>query len=241
MRDAKTSSIAIMDYIEEKQAYFFKIDAFNMTENELTRITSDLQFMDNTKDISIIRNVFLEDCVGAKGAITLNIIQSYSVTVEVCLIVLYNYLTIETNRKELMERFLALRNMVPDPNGVTAAYWEVAKARDAAVADFVKGIVHYNDTEALDSASSLNFTNAHTSKANTGLKMRCYITGDDDLEEMAKVLWNTNTQSASNSFEGEHRIQIQEYVKAVAKDVDWIGMTGEGGPCDQYQSHQKGF
>ena len=95
MRDAKTSSIAIMDYIEEKQAYLFKIDAFNMTENELTRITSDLQFMDNTKDISIIRNVFLEDCVGLEGAITLNIIQSYSVTVEVCLIVLYNYLTFE--------------------------------------------------------------------------------------------------------------------------------------------------
>ena len=222
LKDAKTSSIAILDYIEEKQAYLFKIDAFNMTENELTRITSDLQFMDNTKDISVIRNVFLEDCVGPEGPITTKQIQYASEPVNICLIIFYNYLTVEKYRKELMERFLALRNMVPDHNGVTAAYWEVAKARDAAVADFITNLVHYNETEA-----STDVANGHTDEANTALKMKCYIGGDEKLG--TKVL-------AVNAFKQKQRREVQEYVKAVSNTTY---TSGQGGPCDEYNQRCK--
>ena len=52
------------------------------------------------------------------------------------LLILYNYLTIERYRYELLARFLGLRNMIPDNTGVTAGYWEVVKTRNATVTEW---------------------------------------------------------------------------------------------------------
>ena len=192
MVQIQSQSNAVLEYIQEKQAYLFNVNEEYITEDELTRITGDLQIMDNTKDTSIIRQLFLSDCVGNEGAITNNKIQHFSEEVKICLLILYNYLTIEKYRYELLARFLGLRNMVPDNTGVTAGYWDVVKTRNATVMDFIQTIEA--DTVGASIASHTLWT---------GRKIRCYIAGDGDY------------LPTDNSFTDEHRSEIQEYIKSV--------------------------
>ena len=63
LSEIKTQSIAVLHYIEEKQAYLFEIDPQQeLTSEELTRVTTDLQLLDNTKDTAIIRDIFVTIC-----------------------------------------------------------------------------------------------------------------------------------------------------------------------------------
>ena len=63
LSEIKTQSIAVLHYIEEKQAYLFEIDPTReLTADELTRVTTDLQLLDNTRDTAIIREVFITVC-----------------------------------------------------------------------------------------------------------------------------------------------------------------------------------
>ena len=162
MVQIQSQSNAVLEYIQEKQAYLFNVKEEHITEDELTRITSDLQIMDNTKDTSIIRQLFLSDCVSDEGAITNNRVQNFSEEVKICLLILYNYLTIEKYRYELLARFLGLRNMVPDNTGVTAGYWDVVKTRNATVMEFIQTIEA--DTVGASIASHTLWT---------GRKIRC--------------------------------------------------------------------
>ena len=127
--------------MEEKQAYLFEIDPKQaLTPDELTRVTTDLQLLDNTKDTAIIRDNFLTLC--KDGVIKENLISigDSSDEVDVCLLILYNYLTIEKYRDMLLVRFLSLRNMEAETSYVTEAYWAVQQSRLSVVQQFVKDI-----------------------------------------------------------------------------------------------------
>ena len=216
LKEIQTQSVAVLDYLQEKQAYLDRIDPNYLNEDELTRVTNDLQIMDNTKDTSIIRQVFLSDCVGEEGAISHHSrLQHSSKEVKICLLIMYNYFTIEKYRYELLVKFLALRNMVPDHTGVTAGYWDVVKTRNQVVRDFIQTI-ESNKEGAQESWSS------HAEW--TGLKIRCYIAGDGDY------------LPSDNSLSLEHRTDIQEFVKSVMGSISYDGYS-EGSDAICHQSY----
>ena len=123
----KKQSFAVLDYINEKQAYLNEIQADNaLTPHELTRVTSDLQLMDNTKDTSFIRQTLVDDCLCVFKETPL---YEESDQVQYCLLILYNYLTIEKNRDLILVRFLTLRNLERQTTDVTNSYWAVREKR----------------------------------------------------------------------------------------------------------------
>ena len=158
----------------------------------------------------------MSDCVGEEGAITNNRIQHFSEEVKICLLILYNYLTIERYRYELVARFLGLRNMIPDNTGVTAGYWNVVKIRNATVADFIRTIEAHTEGASKESYTLW-----------TGLKIRCYIAGDG------------NYIPIDNTLTDEHKSEIQDYIQSVMSSS--YNYTDQ--PCKKYgdmcKSHYK--
>ena len=127
---------------------------------------------------------------------------------------MYNYLTIEKYRYELLTRFLGLRNMVPDNTGVTAGYWDVVKTRNAIVMDFISTIEQ--DTAGASNASHTLWT---------GLKIRCYIAGAQDADYIP----------TQNAFTQEQKSDIEEYVQSIMGP----SYTYSDDPCQQYDERCK--
>ena len=193
VKEIQTQSIALLHYIKEKQSWLYDInDTKALTSEELTRVTFELQTLDDTKDTSEIRQYFLTEC--KESVIKNNRLLEYSESVDICLLILYNYLTIEKYRDLLLVRFLAIRNMEPDTSELTEAYWNVQKARKQVVQDFIDEIF-------VDSGENLS-TQAQdwTQSGWEGLKIKCYIAG------------GSNGQYAGNSFQEWQINEIQDYI-----------------------------
>ena len=127
------------------------------------------------------------------------LIQDSSDEVDVCLLILYNYLTIEKYREMLLVRFLALRNMETNTSYVTEAYWAVQKSRQAVVQEFIRDIeVNLEDGPL----SALH-------QGYTGLKIRCYIGGNDP-----------DNVAGDFSLTHEHRVEIQDYIRVIKGESD---------------------
>ena len=155
VKEIQTQSIALLHYIKEKQSWLYDInDSKALTSEELTRVTFELQTLDDTKDTSEIRQYFLTEC--KESVIKNNRLQEYSESVDICLLILNNYLTIEKNRDLLLVRFLAIRNMEPDTSELTEAYWNVQKARKQVVQDFIYEIFFGQWRKSFNSGTGLD-------------------------------------------------------------------------------------
>ena len=167
-------SLAMLDFLQEKQTFLFTIDDQEALDpDELTRVTSELSLLDDTKDTSLIKTFFLTNCKGRAIRESRVLVEStigedtgYSGEVQICMNILYNYFTIERYRDELLVRFLALRNLEPNLSSVTESYWAVQKERRKDVQTFIQAI------QADDPATSDD-----THQNYSGLKIRCYICG----------------------------------------------------------------
>ena len=84
-----------------------------------------------------VRQTFAEDCL---GVIKETPLYEHSAQVQICLLILYNYFTIERYRDQLLVRFLALRNLEPRISELTEAYWAVREKRKELVQGFVQTI-----------------------------------------------------------------------------------------------------
>ena len=193
VKEIQTQSIAVLHYIKEKQSWLFDIDDTKaLTSEELTRVTFELQTLDDTKDTSEIRQYFLTEC--RDSVIRNNRLQEHSESVSMCLLILYNYLTIEKYRDILLVRFLAIRNMEPDTTELTEAYWNVQKARKQVVKDFVDDI--FSNSGANLETQPQDWTQTGWE----GLKIQCYIAGDP------------SGVYVGNSFEDWQTKEIQDYI-----------------------------
>ena len=187
-------STSLLDDLQIKQAYLFSIDdEVALTAHELTRVTAELNLLDDTKDTSIIREYFKTYCLD--NAIMKNPIQDSSQEVQMCLIILYNYFTIEKYRDMLLVRFLSIRNLEDDTSEVTEAYWAVQAERKSQVLEFI------NEIEANAGDGLQTFEDEYHTYM-TGKKIRCYIAGDVSGQNYA-------------SLELQQQLEIQEYIKAV--------------------------
>ena len=196
----KKQSFAVLDYINEKQAYLNEIQADNaLTPHELTRVTSDLQLMDNTKDTSFIRQTLVDDCLGVFKETPL---YEESDQVQYCLLILYNYLTIEKNRDLILVRFLTLRNLEPQTTDVTKSYWAVREKRKEVLEEFI-GKIEAN-------------TGGNDHQGFTGLKIQCYIAGAGKTEIYTK-----------NVLEVKRRDEIREYIHAIKRESFMTPHTGD--------------
>ena len=172
LEELRRQSIALLEYIQEKQTYLFELNEEQaLDEDELTRVTAELDLLDDTKDTSYIRQFFLDAC--RDDAIRENKLENESVKVQNCLMILYDYLTIEKFRSMLLVRFLTLRNLELELSSVTKAYWAVQEQRKNDVKDFLEAI-EANEGETLTYGEQYhqNFT---------GLKIKCYLTGNGEV------------------------------------------------------------
>ena len=201
--EIKKQSFAILDYINEKQVYLNEIQADNaLTPHELTRITSDLQLMDNTKDTSSIRQTVAEDCL---DIIKETPLYEQSDDVKYCLLILYNYLTIEKTRDLILVRFLTLRNLEPETSDVTKSYWAVREKRRKDLEELIE-------------------------KIEADMTIQCYIGGEtelytkngldktrrDEIREYIRAIKRESfatPQSRDNQENAEHSKPCQELVE----------------------------
>ena len=202
LEELQRQSNAVLKYLQEKQAYLFEIDEEQvLSEHELTRVTAELDLLDDTKDTSYIRQFFIDAC--RDDAIRENKLQNNSSKVEICLMILFDYLTIEKFRDMILVRFLALRNLELETSSVTMAYWAVQQQRKSDVEDFLEAI---EQNEGYD----LEY-DQRTHQDFTGLKITCYLAGDGE--------------NVPNKLPQDYLSELQDYISGV-KGPTFDGYSG---------------
>ena len=134
-------------------------------------------------------------------------VQDNSKDVQICMTILQNYFFIERFRFDLLDRFLSLRELEEGTSEVTASYWGVDAARKETIRKFIQEIFH-DEEDIADTRCVTELSHTRV----TGLKMKCYIGGDD-------LGIYTNNAYPPKDANQQYRDDIQQYIEIILGSV----------------------
>ena len=206
LEEIKIESQTILHLLNEKLTWLYGITTEKaQTPDELTRITSELNILADTEDTATIRLNFLSAC--KKRVIMETRVQDNSKDVQICMTILQNYFFIERFRFDLLDRFLSLRELEEGTSEVTASYWGVDAARKETIRKFIQEIFH-DEEDIADTRCVTELSHTRV----TGLKMKCYIGGDD-------LGIYTNNAYPPKDANQQYRDDIQQYIEIILGSV----------------------
>ena len=194
-------SRAILETVGNRQSFLYDFKENEVLSSErMNDLENQIMVMfdfSEEMETNFLKYFFSIKCRGK--VIKENRIQNPSTTVQSCLAILYNYLTIEKHRDMMMVRYLALlRNMEEEPSIITERLWGSVKTKMDSVAEFIHDI--QTDENVVDGD--------HTDY--TGLKIRCYIGGDPE-----------GAYGIGNSFPNQsYHNEMQEYIAKLIGETE---------------------
>lgn len=144
INDLKLDSGALLEDVNQRKLYLFALEEMReFSDVEIGLITTDIEILGRTEVTSKIRLQFEDKCM--KGVFDKNMWVT-NAKKEACLIMLYNYLTIEEERALIMNRFIVIRNSGKSNDETSSALWAVYEQRQKLVRDFITRLLQDRNT-----------------------------------------------------------------------------------------------